>query len=159
MRYGVGDIVSLTPEALTMPKLAPAQLIRLAELPNRFTVVKTEIVIDSETEQPIHAVKLAECCGHLTNPETGEAFCDSHPEGLFNLVKRMEDPLVSVQNLKPDRETVVMTPFGRAFQLMHFKREGESNVLMMEVPFIGLMAVTGPWADIGAAAAKQYGLL
>ena len=158
MHFGVGDVVSLKPESLQMPKLAPAQLILHVDFPNRFTVVKTETVTDLETNEIIHAIRLAECCGHI-KVETGEYLCDSHPENLFSLTKRAIDPLVSIQDLKPDRETIIHTPIGPVLQLAHIKRENEGNVLLCKIPFLGPVAITGIWADIGAEAMKKYGLL
>ena len=160
MHFGVGDVISLKPESFLMPKLAPAQLIKHVDFPNRFTVTKTETVSDTETGELIHAVRLAECCGHIKDMETQETLCDSHPENLFLLTKRAIDPLVNIENLKPDRETTIHAPVvGPVLRLAHIKREGEGNVLVMKLPFLGPIAVTGVWADLGAEAMKKYGLL
>lgn len=158
--FQIGDAVRLKPEALADRKFIPAQLIQLGGFPNRFTVTRTETVEDADTGVFINAISLDECCGKLKDAKTGIPLCDSHPVSLFELVQRSGHDPEWMENAVPDRVASIDTPLGKLLQLAHIKRENGINTLVLKLPFgLGPISMTGPWADKGAEAAKDLGLL
>lgn len=154
MAFAVGETVRLTREALSMPKLIPAHFVSEG-FPNKFTIRTVETLEDADTGKAIEAISLAECCGKIRNPETGKPLCHAHPADLF---EPDGDPL-GVEGLKPERETAIETPLGRILQLAHYRRESGAPTLILKLPFLGQVGVTGPWADFGAEKLKELGIL
>ncbi|OGT60094.1 MAG: hypothetical protein A3E01_10250 [Gammaproteobacteria bacterium RIFCSPHIGHO2_12_FULL_63_22] len=154
MRFSIGDLVRVKPEALTQKAFGPAQLVHFG-FPNRFTVISTQTV-EAEGLGKVDSITLAECCGQIKDVETDQPLCSSHPEEMFALEKR--DPL-GLQGVKPECETAIDLPdLGRVFSLGHYRKEGASSIVL-EVQGLKPLAFTGPLAELAAQQLKRLGLL
>jgi hypothetical protein len=151
MLFKIGDTVKLKASSLQDDQLTPSSFVTQHGFPNRFTISQVEVVL-LEDGSSCNAVALTECCGKVKR--AGQPLCDSHPEDLFELFQEIFD------TQRPTRETIVNTPFGQAFRLSYFKRDGNSGAIRFEPPFgIAPIEIIGPWADLLAERFKRISAL
>lgn len=151
MLFKIGDTVKLKASSLLDDQMTPASFVTLHGFPNRFTVTRVETVL-LEDGSSCNAIALAECCRKIKRAD--KPLCDSHPEDLFEPFREIFD------TQKPTLETIVNTPFGQAFRLSYFKRDGASGAIRFEPPFgIAPLEIIGPWADLLAERFKGINAL
>jgi hypothetical protein len=155
MDFQAGDRIKLNSEGLES-NCVPSLLVRTAGFKNGFLVRRFLQVQEEGQAELTAAVTLVGCChdpqypdeDYAKNPQTGLPMCNAHHARLFELMERGATAAPCESFEKPAYELSLQLPvLGKVFSVEHFKREGVPSSLVVKLPFLGPVALSGKAAD------------